>query len=115
MVIAWIVAATLVATFVVQTAFLAAANVARVLKQGVWVPPSAKVVAFCWLVVGYFADVAYNLTWGTIHFRELPRELLFTSRVKRHVRGSAGWRYDKAARWRDFLNAVDEGHIRSIE
>jgi hypothetical protein len=48
-------------------------------------------------------------------FRELPHEMLFTSRVKRHARESTGWRHEKALKWMAFLNVVDPGHIREIE
>lgn len=63
------------------------------------------------LLPGLVLDVLFNFTYGTIHFKELPREFLFTSRVKRHVRNSTGTRGRRAQVWRKTLNAIDEGHI----
>jgi hypothetical protein len=64
------------------------------------------------LVVGYPLDVAFNVIVGSLIFRELPREFLFTSRVDRHAR--AGNRF---AQWvcRHLLNPWDDGHCYSGE
>lgn len=63
-------------------------------------------------VVGVLAfillDAAFNLFYGTLIFRERPREWLFSSRVQRLVR--AGNKH--ALVWAGRLNAVDEGHIK---
>ena len=56
-------------------------------------------------------DFAWNVVVGTIAFRELPRELLFTSRVKRHLRHSRGSRQRRAKWWADRLNELDPGHV----
>lgn len=103
------------AAFVVITGFVFVSTVLRVLDAEVWCPWYVKLIARLWLVIGVVADVVFNVIWGTVIFRELPRELLFTSRVKRHCRESASdseWRYRKACDWREFLNAVDKNHIR---
>jgi hypothetical protein len=55
-------------------------------------------------------DVLFNLTFGTLLYRELPRELLFTSRCKRHIVGT-GSRQRMAAFWQRQLNPWDEGHV----
>lgn len=58
-------------------------------------------------------DLAWNLVVGTLTFLELPHELLFTSRVKRHLRATdKGWRYEMAAWWAYQLNQIDPGHVR---
>lgn len=46
-----------------------------------------------WLFVLCFAiaDGVYNLTIGTLIFRQWPKEFYFTSRLKRNKQGS-GWR-----------------------
>ena len=41
-------------------------------------------------------DVIFNATWGTVIFRELPREWLFTDRLKRHWRGKDDARKERA-------------------
>jgi len=98
--------------FVVITSFVFLFTVKRLLSERVWCPWYIKAIAYVWLFFGLFADVVFNLLWGTIIFRELPHELLFTSRVQRHYRNADGtWRQVKAAQWREFLNAVDPGHV----
>jgi hypothetical protein len=63
-----------------------------------------------WAVVGLLLDLAFNLTAGTIMYMELPRELLFTARTKRHM-NSDGWRLDVAEFWKRQLNQIDPGHV----
>lgn len=112
------VLAMVVATFVVYTAFMQVSSAKRALALWVRLPRDIRLVTYFWLIVGLAADVVFNATRGTLMFRELPRELLFTSRIKRHVRESANkseWRYRKACEWRDILNAIDPGHIREAE
>lgn len=46
-----------------------------------------------YLVVGYLVDVACNLTLATLVLLELPRELLVTTRLTRHLRSGDGWRH----------------------
>ncbi len=55
------------------------------------------------------ADVLYNVFVGTILFRELPREWVFTQRVQRHYnRGS-----NHAGLLAKILNNVDPNHIKT--
>jgi hypothetical protein len=61
--------------------------------------------------VGLVLDAAFNLTFGTVMFRELPHELLFSSRVQRHVR-SGGKRSRLARFWARQLNTFDPDHIK---
>lgn len=65
-----------------------------------------------WPALGLFLvlDVAWNVVIGTVNFVELPRELLFTSRVARHM-ASDGWRGKVASWWREQLNQIDPGHV----
>lgn len=69
--------------------------------------PAAKVLGYPWLVAGVLIDAAFNLVTGTLLFLELPRELLFTSRVSR-LNDHAGWR-GNLARWfcRELLDPFD--------
>jgi hypothetical protein len=64
-------------------------------------------------VAGFVLDVAFNLSFGSAMFIELPRELLFTSRCKRHYRTTdvSHWRYRLARWWRKNLNQFDRNHI----
>jgi hypothetical protein len=113
---AWIVGITFAATFVVETAFMQVASAKRALAMGVRLPIDVRVVSAFWLVVGFPADIVFNLTRGTWIFRELPKwgEWTFTARVKRHYRAGPSKRYRTAVYWFTFLNAVDHGHIREI-
>lgn len=61
--------------------------------------------------VGLVLDLAFNVVFGTIMFRELPRELLFSSRVQRHVR-NGGKRFGLASFWARALNTFDPDHIK---
>lgn len=63
-------------------------------------------------VVGLLLDVAFNVTFGSIMFRELPREWLFSSRVQRHVKAGVSKRFGLAMFWTRQLNAFDADHIR---
>lgn len=109
-----IVAALVAASgFLVITAFVFVFSVERLLKSDAWCPWYVQVVALVWLVLGLIADIAFNWTLGTLIFRELPHELVFTERVRRHFRRTDGnWRQRKAAHWAEFLNAIDAGHIQ---
>lgn len=70
------------------------------------------------IVIILVLDVLFNFTAGTLIFRELPRALLFTDRVKRHYRDVTrkgkpqGSDYRAAERWARRLNWIDPGHVR---
>jgi hypothetical protein len=70
-----------------------------------------KVMIYPLAAIGLVLDVAFNVVFGSLMFLELPRELLFTSRCKRHFRGSTGRRQRLAAWWGRQLNAFDPGHV----
>ena len=69
-----------------------------------------KIIGYPFAVVGFFLDITYNLTYATYKFRDLPRELLFTSRLIRYKAGPIGWRRSKAVEICNVLNKYDEGH-----
>lgn len=68
-----------------------------------------KVMLYPLAAVGIVLDVAFNVTFGTLMYRELPRELLFTARCQRHAKG--GSRQRLALWWARQLNQFGEGHI----
>jgi hypothetical protein len=72
--------------------------------------PVAKAQAYVLLFIGYILDVVLNVTVGTVLYADLPRELLFTSRLQR-LKRKGGWRGDMA-RWMcdHLLNQFDVGH-----
>lgn len=67
------------------------------------------------LVIGYPLDILYNLTAGSLMFKELPRrgEWTLTSRLQRLVNGPHGWRRDRA-RWicHNLVEPWDREHCR---
>jgi hypothetical protein len=69
-----------------------------------------RVILYPLAAIGLTLDAAFNLTFGTLMFRELPHELLFTARCQRHARG-AGRRQRLALWWARQLNQFDTGHI----
>lgn len=87
--------------------------VAMAAKQAV---VADKLTTYLWVMLapaallGLVLDVAFNVIFGTIVFRELPREWLFTSRCRRHIQG-AGSRQRMARWWAKQLNPFDQGHI----
>ena len=111
----WLVVSTALSVFVVCTAFPAVMLLHRALVAGVWVPAEAKATGYVLLVLGVPADIGYNLIIGTLRFRELPRELMFSSRVQRHIDESDGWRLEQAIEWAEFLNFCDpKPHIKRV-
>ena len=70
-----------------------------------------KVPIYLWLIVGLLADICFNATWGTWIFRELPRETIFTKRLKRHWHGTDDKQRRRAAPWVRRVNAIDPGHV----
>ena len=56
-------------------------------------------------------DVAFNLTFGSLLFLDVPRELTFSQRCSRHLY-DLGWRGRVAGAFSVPLNAIDPGHIR---
>ena len=63
------------------------------------------------LALGVLADVLFNAIWGTIIFRELPRELMFTSRLKRHWYGTDKQQRVRATDWVIRVNLIDPDHV----
>lgn len=63
------------------------------------------------LLLGLVADVLFNVIWGTIIFRELPKEWLFTDRLKRHWRSENARSWHRAEPWVRRVNLVDPGHV----
>jgi hypothetical protein len=60
------------------------------------------------LVVGYVLDALNNFVTGSLLFAEFPQELTVSSRIKRHIESSDGWRKQRAEFVRDhFLRPYD--------
>lgn len=70
-----------------------------------------KVPIYLWIFFGVLSDVVFNATWGTIIFRELPHEWLFTARLHRHWQRGSSKQKDRAAPWVRRVNLIDPGHV----
>ncbi len=63
-------------------------------------------------IIGWPIDViVYNFVIGTWVFREIPHELVFTDRVKRHLKGAHIRRRRKAEWWAEHGNRWAPGHF----
>lgn len=63
------------------------------------------------VMVVILVDVVFNVIWGSIIYKETPKEFLFTTRTKRHLKESKGKRLASALVWKRRLNAIDPNHI----
>ena len=106
--IVWAVLAIAIIAFVVEVGFFALATAERVEAAGIKLTGYRRLIIYVVLLVGWPADVLYNWSVGTLVFRELPRELTYSSRVGRLARAGN----PKAVAEANFLNAALPGHIR---
>jgi hypothetical protein len=58
----------------------------------------ALVLGYPILIVGAILDFIVNISIFTLLFAELPKELLVTHRLTRHIKTGTGYRY-KMAKW----------------
>jgi hypothetical protein len=67
------------------------------------------------LIVGYLLDAFVNIFVMTVLFLEVPQELTVTSRLKRHISYSAGYRLRLASWFIPVLDPFDPSgfHITS--
>jgi hypothetical protein len=79
---------------------------------------SCSVIPFA--LMGVVADVLFNVIYGSVIFRELPREAFFTQRVKRWSRAAEAVakeghdlsrREKKGVTWKGRLNSIMPGHV----
>ena len=93
--------------YVLWILYLAVMNLKRA-RDAKTITKTALCFGYPVLIVGYVLDILVNLTLMSIFFLELPHETTMTSRVKRHLYHSTGWR-EKLAAWFCFnlLNSFD--------
>jgi hypothetical protein len=72
---------------------------------------SSRAIAYLTLYVGLVLDALLNIIVMTVVFLELPKEILTTSRIRRHKFGSQGLR-KRVAIWfcRNYLTPFDKNH-----
>ena len=61
-------------------------------------------------ILALIMDVLFNFIIGTLYFRELPKELLFTARCSRHMKGSGTQLARATFVCIYLLNPFDEDH-----
>lgn len=92
--------------------YLAVMNLYRAKKANTIRWPSL-VLGYPILLIGALLDLMVNILIMSLVFLELPRELLVTQRLARHIREGANWSVitwrGKLAYWicHNFLNAFD--------
>lgn len=93
MIIVTVALAWLLSTFALWVQYLAVMRLQEVRDAGK-LPDEAMPFAKTVLYVGLLWDCFYNLTWASIIFLDLPRELLVTQRLERYrySDGVAPWR-----------------------
>lgn len=85
------------ATYLLWVFYLAVMNLKRAKDAGMLTRTTA-VLGYPVLLVGWILDAFVNVFVLTVLMLELPRELLVTTRLKRHNRYGRGWR-KSFARW----------------
>jgi hypothetical protein len=107
----WAVTITLGSAVGVAGWFFAYAHAKHLKEEGIRFNAIMKIPLHIYLYAGVLFDVVFNLTVGSIVFREVPKEWLFTTRVQRHVTADS-WRQATAKVWAQRLNKVDPGHVK---
>jgi hypothetical protein len=71
--------------------------------------PMARVLAVLFVFAGVIVDVFYNLTVGSIIFFQIPKQLLFTTRLQDNMY-TGGWRSKLANTLCSVLDRLDPDH-----
>ncbi len=107
----WFATVTFYLLFLVYAAY----HQARIAKR--YIPWPAIVIIGPPVLFGYFLDLVWNATVGTLLFAEVPWtedwrpwRWTFTGRCIRW-KDDAGWRGWEARQWALMLNWADPGHI----
>jgi hypothetical protein len=110
--IAYVVGGGLITAVGVVGWFFAYAHAKHLKHEGIEHGTLITVGIMLYLGAGVVFDVLFNLTWGSIIFREVPKEFLFTARVQRHVSSQYTRQRKIARKWAERLNRVDPGHVK---
>lgn len=91
--------------------YFAVSNAQRLMREGVEFSLMVRIPLYIYGYTGLIWNLLWNWTWGTIIFREIPRELFFTDRVQRLVSSDDYRKRTVAVKWAERLNKVDPGHV----
>jgi hypothetical protein len=104
------------AYFTLMGAYVIATHAKKVMADGQKLGKFWMISLAPQVIAGLVLDFLFNVVIGTIIFEELPKlrekELMFSSRVQRHVRESDGKRKERALWWAKQLNLWDPTHIK---
>lgn len=92
-----VVGILVVFVYVLWTLYLAVMSLASARNSG-RLPVWAKRLGYPILVAGYLLDFLANMVVLSIVMMEIPKELLVTSRLSRHIKAGDGYR-NKVAKW----------------
>jgi len=109
-----ILTSVVISTFVVEVGFVYVMTCKRLKAKGL-LRRDFALNAYVLFVPSLLGDFWLNMTRGSWMFRELPHELLFSSRVQRHVNESSGRDLATALEWAAILNEIDPDHIKARE
>jgi len=106
---------SILALYVLWIFYLAVMSLYRAKKEDK-LTKVALVLGYPILIIGATLDLFINLVLFTIIFLEIPKELLVTKRLSRHIKKGSGYRM-KLAKWicsnlLDTFDAHHEGHCR---
>ncbi|RJG06239.1 hypothetical protein D3870_09645 [Noviherbaspirillum cavernae] len=87
--IAWIPAAVFAHTYLLWVHYLAVMHLQHIRDDGRLPKEVETVLGNLVLYPGLFLDLAFNWTWATLIYLDLPREPLLTARMERYKYGGA--------------------------
>lgn len=93
----WILLVAFLITYALWIFYLAVMSLKRAKNAGL-LSKTAKVFGYPVIFLGITLDAFVNVFVLTILMLELPREMLVTTRLKRHNRTGKGWR-QRFAKW----------------
>lgn len=107
----WLIFLTITSPIWIAGWFFALAHAAHLRDEGVEFGKLITGLMYVYLAFGLVVDFLFNVVFGTIIFRERPRELTFTKRVKRNLTSTDRRRMTKARDWQMKLNKIMPGHV----
>jgi hypothetical protein len=77
------------------------------------IPRFIYITLYTMLIPGVILDFLFNVTYGTLHYGQLPKDWLFSGTTARILQEQSPGtrRYKRAFRWKSILNSIDPGHI----
>lgn len=105
----WLAVGAMLGWGMLVNAFVSVTHAKKILESGQEIHWTFEAPLYGSLALGLALDFTFNVTAGTIIFHELPEELLFTARLKRHL-SDTGRSGARAKWWCAELDKFEEGH-----